>query len=43
MMTKNGMRCPECGSEMIKHEFNGKAYYICPKCGKELVIPLSFF
>ncbi|HDN95757.1 MAG: hypothetical protein FE045_04855 [Thermoplasmata archaeon] len=42
MMTKEGMRCPECGSKMTKHEFGGRVYYICPKCGKEIVMPLSF-
>jgi len=41
-MTKNGMRCPECGSEMIKHEFGDRVYYVCKKCGKEIVMPLSF-
>jgi len=32
-------RCPECGREMVHHEFNGRVYYICKNCGKELVVP----
>lgn len=32
-------RCPECGGEMIHHEFNGRVYYICKNCRKELVVP----
>jgi len=35
-------RCPECGGEMIKHEFNGRVYYLCKNCGKEIVVPASF-
>jgi transposase-like protein len=32
-------KCPECGSEVRHHRFNGRVYYVCKRCRKEFIIP----